>query len=68
MASPSFSDLPDEAYVRVDTVATLYSVTPVSIWRWSRAGSIPKPRKLSPQVTAWNVGELRQALRVPVAA
>lgn len=57
-----FSSLPDEAFVRVDTVATLFSVTPVSIWRWSKAGAIPKPRKLGPQVTAWNVGEIRRHL------
>jgi predicted DNA-binding transcriptional regulator AlpA len=66
--SPRFNDLPDEAYVRVDTVATLYSVAPVSIWRWAKAGRIPKPRKLGPQVTAWNVGELRRSLACGEAA
>jgi prophage regulatory protein len=63
-----FDALPDAAHVRVETVAALYSVTPASIWRWSRAGMIPRPRKLGPQVTAWNVGELRRALSAPEAA
>lgn len=63
-----FDALPDAAFVRVETVAALYSVTPVSIWRWSKAGLIPKPRKLGPQVTAWNVGEIRRALAQGEAA
>jgi len=57
-----FDGLPDAAFVRVETVASLYSVTPASIWRWSRDRRIPRPRKLGPAVTAWNVGELRRAL------
>jgi predicted DNA-binding transcriptional regulator AlpA len=62
-----FASLPDEAYVRVETVARLYSVSPATVWRWTRNGLIAPPRKLGPQVTAWNVGMLRQALRAPVA-
>ena len=62
-ALTEFDALPDAAFVRVETVARLYSVTPNSIWRWARAETIPAPRKLGPQVTAWNVGELRQALK-----
>ncbi|MBX9574556.1 MAG: AlpA family phage regulatory protein [Caulobacteraceae bacterium] len=60
--------MPDEAYVRLHTVADLYAVAPSSIWRWSKAGRIPAPRKLGPQVTAWNVGELRRALSTAEAA
>lgn len=63
-----FDGLPDAAYVRIETVAGLYAAAPASIWRWSRAGRIPKPRKLGPQVTAWNVGELRRALSNAEAA
>lgn len=68
MSLPRFSELPDEAYVRVDTVAQLYAVAPVSIWRWSRAGKIPSPRRLGSAVTAWNVGELRRNLASAEAA
>lgn len=64
----SFDALPDAAHVRVETVASLYSAAPASIWRWSRTGRIPRPRKLGPQVTAWNVGELRRALANAEAA
>jgi len=61
-ALASFDSLPDAAFVRVKTVAGLFSVTPVCIWNWARAGRIPAPTRLGPQVTAWNVGELRKAL------
>lgn len=67
--SPSkFGDLPDEAYVRLHTVADLFAASPASVWRWSRQGRIPRPRKLGPAVTAWNVGELRRALANAEAA
>jgi predicted DNA-binding transcriptional regulator AlpA len=57
-----FDSLPDAAFVRVETVAALYATTPSSVWRWSKSGHLPKPTKLGPQVTAWNVGALRRAL------
>lgn len=62
-----FDALPDAAFVRVETVAGLYATTPSSVWRWTKSGHIPKPRKLGPQVTAWNVGDLRRALAQPQA-
>lgn len=62
-----FDGLPDTAFVRVGTVARIYSVTPATIYRWSRKRMIPAPRRLGPQVTAWNVGELRIDLRKKAA-
>ena len=58
----NFSDLPDLAHVRLETVKALYACSAASVWRGVQAGRIPKPRKLSPRTTCWNVGELRQAL------
>lgn len=58
----NFSYLPDLAYVRLDTVKALYACSAASVWRGVNAGRIPKPRKLSPRTTCWNVGELRKAL------
>ena len=63
--SPSlknFDDLPDSASVRQPVVQALYACSAASVWRGVKAGRIPKPRKLSPRTTCWNVGELRQAL------
>jgi predicted DNA-binding transcriptional regulator AlpA len=57
-----FDELPDAANIRLPAVAGLYGLSPASIWRGVKAGRIPQPRKLSPGVTVWNVGELRRAL------
>jgi predicted DNA-binding transcriptional regulator AlpA len=57
-----FDSLPDSANVRQPVVQALYACSSASIWRGIRAGRIPKPRKLSPRTTCWNVGELRAAL------
>lgn len=57
-----FDQLPNSAYVRLPTVIRLYACSTASVWRGVHAGRIPKPRKLSPRTTCWNVGELRQAL------
>lgn len=39
-------------------VAQRYSVSRITVWRWSKQGLIPKPRKLSPGCTRWNADEL----------
>lgn len=57
-----FKDFPDLAHVRLNTVKALYACSAASIWRGVKAGRIPKPHKLSPRTSCWNVGELREAL------
>ena len=61
-ANIPFSELPDAAFVRVQTVAPLLSAHPSSVWRWAKDGSIPAPKKIAARVTGWNVGELRRFL------
>ena len=61
-ALKNFDFLPDSASVRQPVVQALYACSAASVWRGVNAGRIPKPRKLSPRPTCWNVGELRQAL------
>lgn len=63
-----FDDLPDCAHARVEVVAALYATSVNSIWRWAKAGRIPSPTKLGPQVTAWRVGELRRDLAAKAEA
>lgn len=58
----NFDLLPDSANVRQPVVQALYACSAASIYRGVKAGRIPKPRKLSPRTTCWNVGELRRAL------
>lgn len=59
-----FDQLPNSASVRQPVVQALYACSRASVWRGVNAGRIPKPRKLSPRTTCWNVGELRQALAI----
>lgn len=62
-ALAQFDLLPDLANVRLPVVCALFASSPATIWRRVKKQSIPTPRKLSEAVTAWNVGELRKALR-----
>lgn len=59
-AFEGFDKLPESANVRVAVVAAICGVSKVTIWRWTKSGRLPAPRRLSEGVTAWNVGELRQ--------
>lgn len=63
-ALKNFDQLPNTANVRQPVVQALYACSPASVWRGVSAGRIPKPRKLSPRTTCWNVGELRAALAI----
>lgn len=58
----NFDSLPNSAYIRLPVVKRLYGISSASVWRGVKAGRIPKPRKLSPRTTCWNVGEIRKAL------
>ena len=58
-----FDDLPDAATVRLPVVRGLYGNASASaIWRNVKQGAIPAPVKLTSNITAWRVGELRAAL------
>lgn len=60
----NFDKLPDTAHVRQPVVSGLLGCSDATVWRRVKDGGIPRPHKLSPRVTAWNVGELRLALLV----
>ena len=63
-----FDELPGSAHVRLPVVRGLYGASASTIWRGVRLGTIPKPVKLSDNLSAWNVGELRAALALKGAA
>ena len=63
-----FSDLPNEAHCRLPVVKALYACSAASVWRGVQNGTIPRPHKLSPRTTCWNVGELKKALALKVGA
>ena len=56
-----FDELPNSAFVRLPTVAMLFGCSKVTVWRRSKAGTLPAPNKLS-GTTCWQVGSLRQVL------
>jgi predicted DNA-binding transcriptional regulator AlpA len=58
----NFDKLPNSAHVREPVVAGLYGCSPATVWRGVKAGRIPAPKKLSENISAWNVGDLRKAL------
>lgn len=61
-ALKNFDSLPNAANVRQPVVEALFACSDSTVWRRTKDGTLPRPRKLSPRVTAWNVGELREAL------
>ena len=62
-ALQNFDNLPNAAHVRVDVLSGLLAQSVATTWRRARLDpAFPKPRKLGPQHTAWNVGDLRAYL------
>lgn len=49
---------PQTIYYRVTAVAKRYSVSPDTVWRWTRNGVFPKPVKLSPSCTRWRLSDI----------
>ena len=60
-ALKNFDQLPDSAQVRLPVVMGLYACSAATIWRNVKEGRIPKPQKLTPRTSSWNVGKLRAA-------
>ncbi len=63
----NFDALPDAAFVRLRTVAALFSISPATVWRRSASGDLPAPIRIGRRCTCWNVGALREALRAVLA-
>lgn len=74
---PSFDTLPDSAFIREsqlvqspkrpDRPAPLPFSAP-TLWRKVKAGTFPKPTKLSERVTAWKVADVRAWITAQQAA
>lgn len=77
-AAPSIFDaLPDSAFIReaqlVQSPKRPNSPAPLpfsapTLWRKVRAGTFPKPHRLSERVTAWKVGDVRAWIKAHTAA
>lgn len=58
----NFDTLPASAQLPARKLAILLDVSEVTIWRWAKAGKLPRPRKIGANTTRFNVGEVREAL------
>ncbi len=59
----SFDNLPEQSFIRIKTIAKLYSVHTGTIWRWVKENQFPKPIKISSKVTCWQVSVIRNHLK-----
>lgn len=62
-----FDYLPDSAFVRLNQLrsASIIPFSTATAWRRVREGTFPQPVRISPQVTAWRVSQIRQWLQCP---
>jgi len=60
--------MPDSALVDVETVAVVTGQSQNSVWRKSKAGTLPAPVKVGPKTTRWQVGAIRAYLASLTAA
>lgn len=61
LTKPSLDSLSDNSLVRLRTL-TEEKIVPFSVatvWRKCKEGSFPSPIKISDQITAWRLGEIR---------
>lgn len=62
-AIQSFNALPDSAGVRLPVVCAVFGISAATVWRWTREGLLPEPRRLvRARATRWPVGALRELL------
>jgi predicted DNA-binding transcriptional regulator AlpA len=59
----TFDTLPDTGYLRQSQlIPDVVPISSATLWRKCKAGTFPKPAKLSERVTAWRVGDIRKWL------
>lgn len=56
------------SYASAKTLAAACETTQSTIWRWAKSGRIPRPVKLGPCTTRWDVEQVREALAKAAAA
>lgn len=51
--------LPESGYIRITALTKIIPFSASTFWRKSKAGTFPMPIKLSEQITAWRVEDVR---------
>lgn len=59
MATTSPATLPENGYIRVNDLIKVIPFSACTVWRKAKKGTFPKPVKLSEQITAWRVEDIR---------
>jgi len=58
-----FDQLPDSARLYTKDMCELLERHRQSLWRYVRAGHLPKPQRLFNGQPSWSVGEIRKVLK-----
>lgn len=53
-------------YKRAKTICSTYPISPASLWRKVKAGTFPRPIKLSTGITAWRNTDLLEWEKDPL--
>lgn len=54
--------LPQEGFVRLPMVLQVLGISRSSFWAGIKEGRFPKPIKLGPRISAWQVDDIRQLI------
>lgn len=55
------ADMPFAVYIRqAGLLPTVLPISPATLWRWVKSGQFPSPHRLSSQVTAWLIADVRK--------
>lgn len=60
MRKQSSTELPNEGFVRVGTLAKILGISVVTVWRWTACGKLPQPVRLSKRCTVWRAEQVRE--------
>lgn len=52
----------DDRFFSARQLSEIFGVNLITIWRWSKRGHLPKPRRLTPGTTRWFGGDLNRHL------
>ena len=56
--------LPETGYVRQSQlIPAIFPFSSSTLWRKVKAGTFPRPVKISPRITAWRVEDIRALIR-----
>lgn len=53
------ADVPKIGFFRLSQILQLLPISRATVWRKVKAGTFPKPVKLSRNITAWKVADVR---------